>query len=75
MKRRVEAGHLLEIGMAPTNRLNEFDLAGQVVRIVGPEPVQLGQELLGDDLRLGVAHPMDHAVSHGRDRRQGAPLG
>jgi len=60
MKCRVETGQLGQFGMPLAERLNQFDLAGQMIRVVRPDAMQLIQQILGDDLGLGVFHPMDN---------------
>jgi len=39
-----------------------------MIRVVRPDAMQLIQQILGDDLGLGVFHPMDNPVSQRRDR-------
>ena len=54
--------------MTLAERLNQFNLVGQMIRVVWPEAMQFIQQFLGDNLGLDVFHPMDHAVSHRPDR-------
>ena len=68
VKRRVETGHLGQFRMPLAERLDQFNLARQMIRVVRPEAMQFIQQFLGDHLRLGVFHAVDHAVSHGPDR-------
>ena len=68
VKRRVEAGHLRQFRMTLAERLDQFDLARQMIRVVRPDAMQFIQQFLSDHLGLGVFHAVDHAVSHGPDR-------
>ena len=68
VKRRVETGHLGQFWMTLAERLDQFNLAGQMIRVVGPDAMQFIQQFLGDNLGLDVFHPMNHPVSHRPDR-------
>ena len=64
VKRRVEAGHLRQFRMTLAERLNQFNLARQMIRVVRADAMQFIQQFLCDNFRLGVFHPMNHAMSH-----------
>ena len=64
VKRRVETGHLRQFRMTLAERLDQFDLAGQMIRVVWPDAMQFIQQFLRDQLGRGVLHAVDHAVSH-----------
>ena len=68
MKRRVETGHLGQFRMTLAERLDQFNLAGQMIRVVRADAMQFIQQFLGDQLGRGVFHAVDHAVSHSPDR-------
>ena len=68
VKRRVKTGHLGQFRMTLAERLDQFNLAGQMIRVVRPDAMQFIQQFLGDNLRLGVFHAVDHPVSHRPDR-------
>ena len=60
--------------MTPAERLDQFDLAGQMVRIARTDAMQFVQQFLGDPLRRGVLHTLDDAVSYGTDRGEATLL-
>ena len=64
VKRRVEAGHLRQFRMTLAERLDQFDLARQMIRVVWADAMQFIQQFLGDKLRRGVFHAVNHAMSH-----------
>ena len=51
-------------------RLDQPDLARQVIGGIRRDAVQLREQLRRDPLRLGMLHAVHHAVSHGFDRRE-----
>ena len=68
VKRRVEAGHLRQFRVPLAERLNQFNLARQMLRVVRADAMQFGQQFPGDNFRLGMFHPVNHAMSHAFDR-------
>jgi hypothetical protein len=68
VKRRVETGHLRQFRMTLAERLDQFNLARQMIRVVRADAMQFIQQFLGDQFGLGVLHAVDHAVSHRPDR-------
>ncbi len=68
MKRRVETDYLGQFRVTLAEGLDQFDLAGQVIRIARADAVQFVEQFLGDQLRRGVLHALDDTVSHGADR-------
>jgi hypothetical protein len=64
VKRRVEAGYLRQFRMTLAESFNQFNLARQMIRVVGTDAMQFVQQFPGDNLRLGMFHPMNHAMSH-----------
>ena len=54
--------------MTLAERLDQFDLAGQMFRVVRADAMQFIQQFLGDQLGRGVLHAVNHPVSHGPDR-------
>src|ERR1039458_8260039 len=48
VKRRVKTGHLGQFRMTLAERLDQFNLAGQMIRVVGPDTMQFIQQFLGD---------------------------
>ena len=67
VKRRVEAGQLRQFRMTLAERLDQFNLAGQMIRVVWPDAMQFIQQFLGDKLGRGVFHAVNHAMSHRPD--------
>ena len=59
--------------MTLTKRLDQLDLARQVIRRIRRCAMQRVEQFRGDSLRLRACHPMDHAVSHGPHRRELLP--
>lgn len=64
VKCRVKAGHLRQFRMTPAKRLDQFNLARQMIRVVGTDAMQFIQQFLCDTLGLGVFHAVDHSVFH-----------
>ena len=56
--------------MSPPERLDQCDLARQVIGGVRRDAVQLREQLGRDLLRLGMRHAVHHAVPGGFDRRE-----
>ena len=54
--------------MTLAERLDQFNLAGQMIRVVWADAMQFIQQFLGDQLGRGVFHAVDHPVSHRPDR-------
>ena len=54
--------------MTLAERLDQFNLAGQMIRVVRADAMQFIQQFLGDKLGRGVFHAMNHPMSHGLDR-------
>ena len=54
--------------MALAEDFDQFDLGGQMIRIVRADAMQLVQQFLRDALGLGKVHAVDHPVSHGLHR-------
>ena len=50
--------------MPPLERLDQPDLAWQVIGIIRRDPVQFREQLRRDPLRFGMLHAVDYAVSH-----------
>ncbi len=73
MKRRVKAGDLPQVWMTLAERLDQFDLAWQMIRRIRRCAMQRVEQFRGDSLRLRACHPMDHAVSHGPHHRELLP--
>ena len=48
--------------MACAKFLDQLDLAGQMIWIIGPEAMEFIQQFIGDDLRLDMFHPMHNAM-------------
>ena len=71
VKRRVKTGHLGQFRMTLAERLDQFDLAGQMIRVVRRDAMQFIHQLRRDLFRLGMRHAMHHSVSHGLDRSEG----
>jgi hypothetical protein len=68
VERRVEARDLGQGRVEPAERLDEVDLPRQVLRVVRADPPKLGEQVVGDGLRLEIpAAAVDHAVP---DRRE-----
>ena len=74
MKCRVKAGHLGQVRMALTECLDQLDLAGQMVRVVGSDAMQFVEQFSRDALGLGVVHAVDHPVSHCQHVRETGSL-
>ena len=70
VKRRVEAGHLGQFRAPLAERLDQFNLAGQMIRVVRPKAMRFSQQFPGDHLGLDVFHAVDHSVSHSQDRSE-----
>ena len=70
VKRGVEARHLGQLRMALPERLDQPDLARQVLGVIRRDAVQFREQLRRDPLRFGMRHAVHHAVSHGLDRRE-----
>ena len=68
VKRGVKTGHLRQFRMTLAERLDQLDLAGQMVRVVRADAMQFIQQFLGDQLGRGVLHAVDHTVPHSPDR-------
>ena len=66
VKRRVKTGHLWQFPMTLAECLDQFDLAGQMVRVVRADAMQFLQQFLSDQLGRSMLHAVDHAVSHSR---------
>jgi hypothetical protein len=65
VKRGVKTRHLSQGRVAFAERLYQFDLERQMLRIEGTEPVQLLDHFRGDLLRLAIFRAaMHHAVPH-----------
>jgi hypothetical protein len=60
--------------VTPAERLDQLDLAGQMVRIARADAMQFIQQFLGDQLRRGMLHALDDAVSYGPDRGEATLL-
>jgi len=72
VKRRVEAGHLGQMGKSPVKRLGQQDLLWQMFGIEGTEPAQFLHHFRRDSQRRAVLRAtMDHAVPH--RSQSGAP--
>ena len=70
VKRGVEARHLGQFRMPLAERLDQLDLARQVIGVIRRDAVQFREQLRRDPLRFGMLHAVHHAVSHGLDRRE-----
>ena len=70
VKRGVKACHLTQLRMPTPERLDQSDLARQVIGGVRRDAVQFGEQLGRDPLWLGMLHAVHHAVSCGADRRE-----
>ena len=70
VKGRVKTGLLRQFRMTLTEGLDQFDLAGQMIRVVWTDAMEFIQRFLRDNLRLGVLHPMNHPVPHRPDRSE-----
>ena len=49
-------------------RLDQFDLAGQMIRVIRSDAMEFIQQFLVDDLGLDVFHAMHHPVPHSPNR-------
>ena len=56
--------------MTLAERLDQLNLAGQMIRVVRADAMQFIQQFLGNHLGLDVLHAMNHAMSHRPDRRK-----
>ena len=56
--------------MPAPERLDQRDLARQVIGGIRRDAVQFGEQLRRDPLRLGMRHAVHHAVPGGFDRRE-----
>jgi hypothetical protein len=63
MESGVKARHLRQPRVALADRLDQLDLARQVVRIVRDRPAQFPHQRRTDPLRRGVLHPVHHPVA------------
>ena len=70
MKGCIEAGYLRQFGMTLAERLDQFNLPRQMIRVIGPEPMQFVQQGLGDTLRCSMFHAVHHSVSDRFDGRE-----
>jgi hypothetical protein len=66
VKRLVEAGDLPQTRTALAERLDQLDLAWQMIRCIRRCAMQFVEHVRRDWLRLGVRHPMDDTVSEER---------
>lgn len=55
--------------MAATDRLDQFDLTREVLRVLGRDTGQLRQILRSDTDRCGMMHAMHHPMSNRAERR------
>src|ERR1039458_64240 len=57
VKRRVKARHLRQLRMTLAERLDQFNLTRQMIRVVWPDPIQFIQQLLDrKSTRLNSSH-------------------
>jgi hypothetical protein len=54
--------------MTLAERLDQFNLAGQMIRVVRADAMQFVQQFRGDEFRLGMLHAVNHAMADGFDR-------
>ena len=54
--------------MPLAERLDQLDLTRQVIRVIRADAIEFIHQFLGDQLRCGMFHPVDHAMSHSLDR-------
>ena len=67
MKCRIEAGHLRQIWIAMTKRLNHLDLARQMIWCIRYSPMQFGRTLEVISRGLAARQAVDNPMSHGAD--------
>jgi len=70
VKGGVEARHLRQPGMPPPERLDQLDLARQVIGVVRRDAAQFREQPRRDPFRRRMPHAVHHAVAHGPDRRE-----
>ena len=70
VERGAEAHHLREPGLPPQERLDQGNLARQMIGRVGRDPVQFRQQRRCDRLGFKMLHAVHDAVSRGCDRRE-----
>ncbi len=65
MERRVKTGHLWQFWMTLAEYFDQFDLTGQMIRVVRADAMQFIQQWLRHHLGFGMLHAVDHTMSHG----------
>ena len=68
VKRRVKTGDLGQLRMTLAECFDQFDLTGQMIRVVRADAMQLIQQWLRNHFGFGMLHAVDHTMSHGPDR-------
>src|SRR5450432_2512012 len=71
VKRGVEAGHLRQLRMTLLERLDQRDLARQVLGVIRRNAAQFREQLRRDALRGGMLHAMHDAMPYRLDQREG----
>jgi hypothetical protein len=56
--------------MTLTERLDQFDLAGQMILVIWTDAMQFIQQFLGDQFGRSVFHAVDDAMSHRSGRSE-----
>ena len=66
MEGGVKACHLRQFGVAHPHRMDQFNLKGKVIRVIGSDAMQFLEQLRCDPLGLRVSHAVHHPMPHGR---------
>src|SRR5664280_2019872 len=64
MKCCIKTSHLRKIQITLTESLNQFNLSGQMIRIVSGDTMKFIQQFLCNEFRLCVFHTKNHTMSH-----------
>ena len=70
VKRGVKAGHLRHFWMALAERLDQFNLAWQMIGVIRHDAMQFIEQFRREPLRIGMGHAMHYPMAHGFDRRE-----